>query len=134
MAPQKLWERHEGDIAELFGGQLTLGSGNKFEKLDIQVDRNGTTWRPLIECKCTSKGSYGVKVGLWDEIVQHVYERSDEMRPMLALRFYGPDVGRNTPILADLAIQDINHVAEMYDTIKRLTKRVEELGIMLSGP
>jgi hypothetical protein len=125
---EALWQRHEREVAALLHGQVTIGSGNSFEKLDIQKERDGSWWRALAECKCTQKLGYRVTAKLWNEVRERVYERSAEMRPAMAIRLYGDGGGRGqAPVVADLFILDLNDAAELFDERERLAARVAEL-------
>jgi len=134
LSREALWQRHEREVAEAFHGQVTVGSGALIERLDVDMPRDGSLWRMLLECKSTSAKSYGVKQTLLEEIRQRTYERSAEMRPGFALRFYGEDIGPNTRILEDWVALPLHDMAELLDERRRLQERVEELERMDIGP
>ena len=55
---KKLANKHEADVASWWPeASTTISSGNKFEKLDVQTERDETHWRFLIECKETQNWS-----------------------------------------------------------------------------
>ena len=126
-------KRHERELAGLVpGGELTIASGAKHEKRDVQSRRSGSGeepdwWRFLYEAKCTQKKGYRVTAELWKEIEKDVLERSVEMRPALALRFYGESkhsIG-STPVLADLVLVDLNDFVELLEELRHLKSTAE---------
>ena len=124
-----LAKRHEEYVASVIpGGAVTLASGAVLEKRDVDVQRDGTSFRPLVECKCTTSASYSVTQKLWSEIVEDTYNRSSEMRPSLATRFYGPfRQVQSTEVLADLITLDLNDFAELLVVLHELRAEVERL-------
>lgn len=104
-------DRHEKHVAAILGGEQTIASGNKYEKLDVQVGRddNSTWFRPLVECKATTKKSYSITRTLWRDICNRVMERSIEMIPGLAIRFEN----ENGHVETDLLVMDLDVVAEL---------------------
>ncbi len=125
---KRLFERHEREIAELFpNASVTIASGAAFEKLDVQTARNETTWQPVIECKSTQAASFSVTQSLWDLIREKTYEKSIERRPVLAIRLYSKEgVVANCPILADLAVVDVNDLVELLYELERLRGEIQE--------
>jgi len=132
---KRLADIHENDIATWWpNSSTTISSGNKFEKLDVQPDRDNTHWQFLIECKETQQLSYSIKRELWEYIVSRTYERSSEMRPCLAIRFNSPNVEhypveREVPVdqikvLQDIAVVDLHDFIELVEEIKKLREKV----------
>ena len=132
---KKLANKHEADVASWWPeASTTISSGNKFEKLDVQTERDETHWRFLIECKETQNLSYSIKRELWEYITSRAYERSSEMRPCLAVRFNSPNkelfpVEREVPVdqikvIQDIAIVDLHDFIELIEEIKYLRKKV----------
>ena len=126
--------KHEFDIASWCpGGQLTISSGNKYEKLDVQTARDNSHWRFLIECKETQKLSYSIKRELWEYITEKTYERSSEMRPCLAIRFNSPNVEHEpverevsveqVKVLQDIVVLDAHDFFELLEELKDLRKK-----------
>lgn len=115
-------DRHEKHVAAVLGGEQTIASGNKYEKLDVQTPRDGTWFRPLVECKTTTKKSYSVTRTLWRDIKSRVMERSIEMIPGLAIRFENP----NGHVEADLLVMDLDVVAELLANNRKIDQIVRD--------
>lgn len=129
MKQKKLSERHEREYAELLpGGYTTRASGSKEEKNDVHSERDGQYFSFSVELKCTQAKSFSVTKELWDLTRQRTFEKSDECRPALGVRLYGPDgsfPGRptsenDTPVLVDLTVIDTNDFVEMLEKIRSL--------------
>lgn len=132
-----LADKHESDVANWWPeASTTISSGNNFEKLDVQTERDDTHWRFLIECKETQKLSYGLKKELWEYIIQRTYERSSEMRPCLAIRFNSPNIEqepieREIPVeqvkvLQDIAVVDLHDLIELVTEVKELRRKLND--------
>lgn len=131
MAKQTLFGRHELEIAEqLPEGQLTIASGAKYEKSDVQVERSKSTvwWRSLVECKCTQAKSFSITKELWDLVSNRVYERSAEMRPVLSIRFYGSSKAQaqDVAVLTDLVVLDKDDWIELLQENYTLREKLGE--------
>lgn len=119
--------RHEAEVAQILKGQTTISSGNKYEKADVQVLDEGY-WKFLVECKCTQKLGYRLTRSVWENVREQTYSRSDEMRPVMAIRFYDQDSQVNrASVEIDLAVLDLNDFSELLDERRRLQERIEEL-------
>jgi hypothetical protein len=109
-------QRHEREIAEtLPGAKQTIASGAKYEKSDVvRIDK----WGFLVECKCTQSLGFRVTRGLWKLARNRAYDRSVDLRPCLAIRFYGPTkLIETTKVEADLAVLDWEDFIEMVTLI-----------------
>lgn len=78
-ARQKMAKGHETAVKRATGGVLTIGSGNKGMKGDVQSQG----W--MIECKATSKLSLSLKLEWLEKLVREAAAR--RMRPALSIRF-----------------------------------------------
>lgn len=116
---QRPWTKHEQDIADWFHGERTVGSGAIRERCDVDVPRDGTTWRFLFEAKSTVKGSYSVnRDKLWLDTRERTYERSSEMRPAIPIRF----LDEKEQVLADTVLIDVHDLAELRERLDELSE------------
>jgi Holliday junction resolvase len=131
-----LADKHESDVADWWPeARKTIASGNKYEKLDVQSNRDDSDWRFLIECKETQKLSYSLKQELWEYVTTKTYERSSEMRPCLAIRFNSPNVEQEpvphevevdkVKVVHDLAVVDLHDLIELVEEVKELRKKIK---------
>lgn len=120
-------DRHERDVAELFGLRRVSGSGSGDERGDATKDRDGSYWRLNAEAKSTQQKGFRITQDLWEEVRNRAYEKSSEMRPALAVRFYGPQDAKYAEILHDLIVMDIDDVAELLEEREQLAAEVERL-------
>lgn len=66
---QRRANRHEREVASVFGGQVTAMSGAGWvRKHDVHTDME------VIECKTTQAASYSVKISLLDELYQQAIQ------------------------------------------------------------
>lgn len=142
---KKLADIHESDVARWWPlARTTISSGNKFEKLDVQTERDGSVWQFLIECKETQQKSYSITRELWEYIVHRTYERSSSMRPCLAIRFNSPNVVeepvehtvlvKNIKVLVDLAVVDLHDQIELIEELQSLRTEIKSLKLQLKEP
>ena len=121
---EKFFERHEREIAEwLPAGSQTIASGAVGDKRDVQQDQTDTNkwWRFLVDAKSTQQKGYRVTAKEWEQLERDVLDRSSEMRPALALRFYGLSKGtRETTVLADLAVISFHDLSELLTELDSL--------------
>jgi hypothetical protein len=119
-----LSDRHERDIAAILpDGVRTIASGAKYDRHDvksIQTEANNY-WRQRLELKCTQKKSYRFIAQEWLNLFEYTYSRGSDERPGWAIRFYAEDDGRlEPPILADLAVIDMNDYVELLTELYSL--------------
>lgn len=135
---KKLSDRQEKDIANWWpNAQQTISSGNKYEKLDVQVERDDTSWQFLIECKETQNKGYRLERELWEYISQRTYERSGDMRPCLAIRFYSSNIVEEpvrhevpvekVKVLTDIAVVELSDLIELVEELQTLRSKLKEL-------
>lgn len=119
-------QRHEREIAEtLPRGKQTIASGAKYEKSDVV--RLGK-WGFLVECKCTQSIGFRITKGLWKLARNRAYDRSMDLRPCLAIRFYGPTkLIESTKVETDLAVLDWEDFIEMVTMIDDQKAEIDEL-------
>lgn len=77
---KKLSKLQEAKTARDFGGLTTPGSGNQWHsKGDVKSDQF------LIECKTTSKDSYGLKAAIWSKIATEAL--LEDRTPLMDIEF-----------------------------------------------
>lgn len=116
---KRLFERHEAEVAGLLPrGRKTIASGSKYEKSDVV--RLGA-WGLLVECKSTQSAGFRVTRSLWKLARDRAYNRSVDLRPALAIRFYGPTKTiETTKVIHDLVIIDLEDFTELIHEIDAL--------------
>lgn len=104
---RRMSDRHEGDVAEMFGTRVNRGSGNQWAKpADGRMDSNQVPFAFAWDCKATMAASISVSLEMWDKIVLQAHNE----RPMIPLRFYLTD---RLDTYRDLVVLDLNDVAEL---------------------
>lgn len=74
------WHQWELDVAEIFGGTVSPGSGNgMMRKADVKSEHY------LIDCKYTEAKSYYLSANLWNRIA--MWGRNESRIPLIAVRF-----------------------------------------------
>lgn len=80
---QRIANKHEAEVAEAFGGQVTPMSGAGWvSKNDVRTDAE------LIECKTTASASYSVKLALLEELERNALLCG--RNPVLNIKFEPP--------------------------------------------
>lgn len=123
---KSLFDRHESEVAAILPrGNKTIASGAKYEKSDVV--RLGS-WGFLIECKSTQGIGFRITKGLWKLARKRAYDRSIDLRPALAVRFYGPTKTIDTtPVIHDLVTLDLEDFIELINEIDSLKEIVNGL-------
>jgi hypothetical protein len=113
--PEKGWERHEREIAELIGGEVRFASGRSYEKLDAARAPRKSWWRWLASCKWTTAKSVSITRSLCCEAFDAAHRESADTRPMLAIRLMD-DTGKR--ILYDLVAISTDDWAEIQQQLE----------------
>ena len=130
----KMSQRQEQDYADLWpNAKKTPSSGNKMEKADVQAaEQFGIEF--MIECKSTQNSSYSITKAIWNTVKSHAQNKSWLMRPILAVRLYGPTIEQtewgereNTPetlpVELDLLVMERDDFLELYEDYLRLLEK-----------
>lgn len=105
---RRMSDKHEADLAEWFGGRVTPGSGNQFNRpMDGRQSHLNQSVAFAWDGKSTRGASISVTLPMWAKAI----EQSHGERPLLPLRFYGDD--RLTIIRADLAVINVHDLLEL---------------------
>jgi hypothetical protein len=107
-----LSDKHEDDIASLFGGRRTRGSGNQFrDQLDVRMTPGRhTPFAFGFDGKATRGRSLSVSLDGWQKLI----DQAHDLRPAMPLRFYAPD-NTLTPV-RDLVVIELNLFAELLES------------------
>ena len=135
----KMSQRHERETEKLWPqSKRTPSSGNKMEKADLQTsEAYGLQF--MIECKSTQNSSYSITKSVWNTVKNHAQNKSWLLRPVLAIRLYGPTViqtewgeqectPETLPVELDLVVMERDDFLELYEDYLRLKeKEADEL-------
>lgn len=123
-------DAHENDLARLFEGRKTAGSGNQWkDQMDGKQAHGSGDYVFAWDGKSTLGKSVGVTRGMWAKAVEQT--QGWEI-PILPLRFYGNE--RLTVVDLDLAVIDVKVLATMQtdaNEVVGLRERVSELEAQL---
>jgi hypothetical protein len=111
----KLARQHEDDLAEALGGRRSRGSGNQFNaQMDGRTSRHVVPFAWAWDGKCTRGNSISVSMPMWSKAI----EQAQGERPMIALRFYEDDRGRNYTDLVTISLDDLREMLQMIDVLQ----------------
>lgn len=82
---RKMSDAHEKFLAELFDGEISVGSGNQFKD---QMDGRNKRYDQAFALAWDGKSTLGKSVGVTREMWEKALEQSHGETPMLALRWY----------------------------------------------
>lgn len=134
---QKMSQRQEKELeTEWPNAKRTIGSGNKWEKGDLQTKEIYQV-EFVTECKATQKSSYSISKAIWDTIKEHAQNKSWLARPVLAIRLYGPTIEKTSwgerentpetlPVELDLVVLEKDDWLEFLEDYYRLKKKEED--------
>lgn len=125
---KRMANSHESDVAVLFGGRRTRGSGNQFNN---PADGRQSRYRNLFafawDCKSTRGASISVSRKMWTKL----REQAGGERPLLPLRFYDTDM---LQVGLDLAVVEMDDLRELVTAIEDLREQVVSLEDQLVNP
>ena len=99
-------------MAEVFGGRVTPGSGNKpANPMDVRQSRYDHDVAFAIEGKSTR----GKSLSVTRDMLNKAVEQSHGERPMIALRFYGDDRLRDFEDWVLVRVDDMLELMERAD-------------------
>ena len=112
LTTRKMSDRHEQDLADLFGGRLTRGSGSSWvDQTDGKHRLDPERAYPFAwDGKSTLGKSMAVSLATWFKLNEQCEAGKF---PMLPLRFYGDE--RLTKVEADLVIIDAALMADILE-------------------
>lgn len=85
---KKMGDKHEEHAAEVYGGRMTPGSGNQWNRpTDGRISRYEHTMAFARDCKSTRARSMTIKRDDLDKL----QEQAQPERPMMPIRFYDDD-------------------------------------------
>lgn len=107
---RKLSDRHEAYLADLFGGRVTLGSGNQWrDQTDVKQPHGSAHYLLAMDGKATLGKSIGVSREMWRKLV----EQAGHFIPALPLRFYANEA--LTRVEVDLVAVEAHVFAEILE-------------------
>lgn len=125
-------DRHEDDLARLFEGRKTAGSGNQWrDQMDGKQAHGSGSYVFAWDGKSTLGKSVGITRAMWAKAIEQT--QAWEI-PVLPLRFYGNT--RLTVVDLDLAVIDAKVLADLQhdaNEVVGLRDRVAELECRLAG-
>jgi hypothetical protein len=133
---QKMSQRQEHELeAEWPEAKRTVGSGNKWQKADLQTQETQNI-DFVIECKSTQSSSFSITKTIWNTVKSHAQNKSWTSRPILAVRLYGPTIEmtewgerentpENLPVELDLICLEKDDWLEFYYDYLRLKEQEE---------
>lgn len=111
----RMADKHEADLAELFGGRKSPGSGSQWHRqMDVRQSRFEVDIAFAFEGKSTLGKSLPISRDLWTKAV----EQAGGERPALALRWYTDD--RLSKVDIDLVAMRTDDLAELLDELSHL--------------
>lgn len=120
---KRMANSHESDVAVLFGGRRTRGSGNQFNNpADGRLSRYRALFAFAWDCKSTRAASISVSRKTWEKL----REQAGAERPMLPLRFYDTDTLK---VGLDLAVIEMDDLRELVTAVEDLREELHRLQV-----
>lgn len=118
---RRMSDKQEADLAELFGGRVSPGSGNQWHRqMDVRQSRFAVFFAFAMEGKSTLGKSISITREMWNKAV----EQAGGERPLLALRWYADE--RLSKVDLDLVALRTDDLLELLDEVSHLRAQLDE--------